>query len=418
MNRRIRWQRTRAKMSQMEQRPDLLERLRPDLAAHAVLDAFSECRGVHLVGGAVRDALLDGTPVDLDFVVEGDAREVAAMAADHVGGELREHDRFGTARVTVGGHTYDFASARAERYDHPGALPDVSPAGIEDDLRRRDFTVNAMALATGSGDFLTVPLALEDLEARRLRVLHDASFEDDPTRLLRLARYAARLGFEEEPHTAELAQQAIDAGALDTVSGPRVGQELRLAAREEDPIAVFGRLREMRLLRAVHPDLGFDADFAGRALAALPTEGRPALVVLAAALRDLPAADAVALAGRLGFDRDETRVAVAVTDRLPSGAHALSAAARPSEIDAVLAGATPEEAALIAAFGAEEPVRRWIDELRHVTLEIDGDDLRAAGVPKGPGIGAGLAAVRAGRLDGELMTREAQLAAALRMART
>lgn len=402
----------------MGRRADILEDLRKGPVARAVLDAVSDLRGVYLVGGAVRDALLGATPVDLDFVVEGEAREVAAAVAERLRGELHEHDRFGTARVSVGGRSYDFASARAERYERPGALPDVSPASIEEDLKRRDFTINALALATGPGDLLAAPHALEDLEACRLRVLHDASFEDDPTRLLRLARYAGRLGFDEEPHTAELARRAMDEGALDTVSGSRIGQELRLAVRETDPISVFGRLSDMGVLHAVHPHLSFEPDFARQASAALPPEGRRDLVVLASAMRDVPSADAHALAGRLGFDREETRTAVALTDRLPVVASALAAAARPSEIDAALTGSTREEAALVAALGAAEPVRRWLGELRHTTLEIDGDDLRAAGVPEGPAIGAGLAAVRAGRLDGELMTREAQLAAALRMTGT
>lgn len=395
-----------------------MERLREDPAAGAVLGVVSELPGVYLVGGAIRDALLGATPEDLDFVVEGEARDVAAGVAEKLGGELREYDRFGTARVSVDDRSYDFASARAEHYEHPGALPDVRPAPIEEDLQRRDFSVNAMALSTGSGDLVATTHSLEDVEARRLRVLHDASFEDDPTRLVRLARYAGRLRFEVESHTAELFRRAVNAGALDTVSGSRMGQELRLAAREKDPIAVFGRLSEMGLLHAVHPRLSFEQDFAREASEALPPGGRPDLIMLASAMRAVASAEAPALTGRLAFDREETRIAVGLTDRLPVAASALAGLARPSEIDAVLSGSTPEEAALIAALGAGEPVRRWLGELRHVKLEIDGADLRAAGVPEGPAIGAGLAAARAGRLDDELMTREVQLAAALRMTGT
>ncbi len=405
-------------MSDMEQRPGLLENLRQDPAARAVLDAISHRHEVYLVGGAVRDAVLGLTPLDLDFVVEGDAREVAAAVAETLGGELREHDRFGTARIKVGDHTYDFASGRAESYEYPGALPRVSPAGIEEDLRRRDFTANAMALSTDSGQFVAASHALEDLRRRRLRVLHEASFKDDPTRLLRLARYAARLGFEVEAGTAVLAKEAIEEGALETVSGPRVGQELRLAAREADAIAAFERLDGLGALRAVHLHLSFDAGFASRALAILPPEGRSNLVVLAASMRDLTGQEADAVLDRLGFDRDETRLALALILRLPATSSDVAAARRPSEIDALLAGSTPEEAALIAVLGAEEPVRRWLGELRDAKLEIDGADLRAAGVPEGPAIGAALAFARAGRLDGDLMTREAQLAFALRMAGT
>src|SRR5581483_2486520 len=141
------------------------------------------------------------------------------------------YDRFGTATLEIDGHRYDFARARRERYPRPGALPEVEPASIAEDLRRRDFTVNATALALGgddAGTLLSVDNALEDLSDQQLRVLHDASFTDDPTRLLRMARYAARLSWAIEPHTLNLARAAIATGALDTVSGARLGAELRL----------------------------------------------------------------------------------------------------------------------------------------------------------------------------------------------
>jgi tRNA nucleotidyltransferase (CCA-adding enzyme) len=256
---------------------------------------------------------------------------------------------------------------------------------------------------------------LDDLRDGRLRVLHDASFRDDPTRLFRLARYAARLGFAAEPHSAELARAAIADGAVFTIAGPRVGQELRLAAREPDPVAVFAELERMGL-RTIDREFAFDEPLAARALALLPDGHRHDRVVLAVAGRDLDPDDAEALAARLGLDREETRLVVAATRRLPELAAQLAGAGQASVIDSLLAGTTLEEAALLGALGAETAVARWLGGLRDTRLAIDGDDLRAAGAPEGPGIGAGLAAARAGLLDGELPTREAQLAAALRMA--
>jgi tRNA nucleotidyltransferase (CCA-adding enzyme) len=402
----------------VDDRPDLLERLRAGDAAAAVLDAAARHEGVHVVGGAVRDALLGGAPRDLDFAVEGDAGAVAAAVARELAGEVTEHDRFGTARVTAGGRAYDFARTRSETYLHSGALPDVAPARLEDDLGRRDFTVNAFAVSVGPpqpGRLAAAPHAGEDLQAGRLRVLHDESFRDDPTRLFRLARYAARLGFAAEARTAALARAAITDGAVFTISGPRVGQELRLAAREADPVAAFAELEEMGL-RTVDRESGFDAAWAARAVGLLPDDHRRDRVVLAASARDLDSEHAEAVAARFGLDRDETRLVVAVTRRLPDLAARLAGVERPSAIDALLAGSTPEEAALIGALGPEVPVRRWLGELRDARLEIAGDDLRAAGAPEGPGIGAGLAGARAGLLDGELSTREDQLAAALRIA--
>ena len=143
--------------------------------------------------------------------------------------------------MSVPGATFDLASARRERYERPGALPEVElGATLREDLERRDFTVNAIALHLADGELIWVPRAHEDLDARRLRVLHDRSFIDDPTRLLRLVRYAARLGFEPEERTDGLAAEAIAGGALDTVTGSRLGAELRLLLREPQPAALMG----------------------------------------------------------------------------------------------------------------------------------------------------------------------------------
>src|SRR3954451_15132627 len=177
---------------------ELLARLRARPRAARLLDALAGVEGAHLVGGAVRDVLLGGEAVDLDVAVEGDAAAAARTAAERVGGRVREHERFATATVEADDLAFDVARARRERYPAPGALPEVEPASLEEDLLRRDFTVNTLAAALGPptpGELRSAPGALEDLETRRLRVLHDDSFTDDPTRLLRLVRYAARLRF-------------------------------------------------------------------------------------------------------------------------------------------------------------------------------------------------------------------------------
>jgi tRNA nucleotidyltransferase (CCA-adding enzyme) len=199
---------------------DLLDRIARAPQARAVLDALDGEPGVHVVGGAVRDALLDVAPHELDVVVEGDAVPLARRAAERLNGDAVVHDRFGTATVRSPAATFDVVTARTETYAAPGALPDVRPgASIEEDLARRDFTVNAIALRIADGALAAWPGARDDLDAGVLRVLHERSFEDDPTRLLRLARYAARLGFEPDPATGALAAAAT----VDTVSGGRLG---------------------------------------------------------------------------------------------------------------------------------------------------------------------------------------------------
>jgi tRNA nucleotidyltransferase (CCA-adding enzyme) len=383
---------------------DLLERVARLPCGRRLLDAAAGYDGVHLVGGAVRDLLLGREPRELDVVVEGDVEPLARR----LGTAATVHERFGTATVRSGGCRFDLAAARAETYARPGALPDVRPAGIDADLQRRDVTVNALALDLGSGELRAVEHAREDLAAGRLRVLHDASFIDDPTRLWRIARYAARLGFDLEERAAALAAAAVAAGALDTVSGDRIGNELRLALGEPDPIAALAAAAALGLA----PWLAPDRERADAALALLPSgEGRPDLVVLGAGLAGEPAAP---LDG-LGFTAGE-RAVLRACARAPQLAAAMAGAAQPSALARVLRGQPVEAVALAGAHGAGAPARRWLDELRHVALAITGDDLLAAGVPHGPQIGRRLAAALDRRLDGALPAgREAELAAALQV---
>jgi tRNA nucleotidyltransferase (CCA-adding enzyme) len=385
---------------------DLLERVRALPAARPLLPAGH----VYVVGGAVRDVLLGGAPIDLDLVVEGDAEAYARS----LGGTLTGHDRFGTATVVLDGHTYDVARSRRETYAHPGALPDVEPAPLAEDLGRRDFTINAIALALAGGKLTASPRAFEDLGARRLRVLHDASFIDDPTRLFRLVRYASRLGFEIEPHTLSLANEAIEAGALGTVSGSRIGAELRLLAREEDPVGAYVALRELALDRAIHPEFGLDDEaLARRALELLPADARRDRLVLAVAGRRVPAAEFARMLDATAFEAEDRDAIVASAGRAKELARALAVAQAPSEIAAAATDAPAELVALAGALGPERQARQWLEALRHVRLSINGRDLLAAGVPEGPAIGRGLRAALAAKLDQRARGREQELAEAL-----
>jgi tRNA nucleotidyltransferase (CCA-adding enzyme) len=402
-----------------------------------LLDVASRHDAVELIGGAVRDLALGRTPRELDVVVGDDAEAFAHELSSHLG-ELDPcatfHERFGTALVRGGDVRIDVATRRAETYSAPGALPDVRTGTPEEDLRRRDFTVNAIAVSlSGSsrGEPRAAEHALEDLARGRLRVLHDASFIDDPTRLLRLARYRARLGFEIEGHTAELARRAVARGALATVSGARIGAELRLALCEPDALAALAAMGELGLLGALDPrlqrSLSERSHAIERALALLPEDGRRDLLVMAGLLLPLggpprspdadPRAEIVALLDRLEFvagDRDRVSAATISAPRLVDE---LPAARRPSELRAIVAGTPPEGVALAggAREQAAEPARRWLEDLRPVRLRIDGDDLLAAGIPEGPEIGRRLEQTLRRRLDGEVPDeRAAQLRAALR----
>ncbi|MGI9098304.1 MAG: hypothetical protein ACR2H2_07385 [Solirubrobacteraceae bacterium] len=388
---------------------DLLERVRALPCGRRLLEAAARADGVHLTGGGVRDLLLGREPRELDVVVEGDVTALATRLGD----VDALHERFGTATVRAGDCRWDLAAARSETYARAGALPDVRGAGIEQDLLRRDVTVNAFALDLRTGALRAVEHAHEDLEAGCLRVLHDASFLDDPTRLWRIARYVARLGFELEQGTARLAAQAIAAGALETVSGARIGNELRLALGEPDPPAAL----EVAVGLGLAPWLVPDRRRTAVALGLLPPgEGRADLVVLGASLDE--AADATdAVLAELEFTAAEREVLRACRQAGPlaaAAAAAMSAARRPSKLARVLRGVPVEAVAIAGADGATAAVRRWLYELRSVRLAITGDDLIAAGVPEGPEIGHRLEATLDRRLDGELEPgRDAQLSAAL-----
>jgi tRNA nucleotidyltransferase (CCA-adding enzyme) len=382
----------------------------PDLsalpAAAPLLDVLPDA---WVVGGAVRDLLLGGgdAVVDLDLVIEGDAVAAARRLGDALGGCVTVHDRFGTATVSAAGHVYDLATARAESYARPGALPNVRPGTIAEDLLRRDFTVNAIAVAF-DGRVEAAPGAFSDLEARVLRVLHERSFLDDPTRLLRLVRYATRLGFAVEASTAELAASALAGGALATVTTARVGNELRLLLREPSAVEALAWVADWPL----GVGLSFDRALAARALGLLPADGCADLLLLGSAARSVAPAALAGWLDALGFSGRERDVVVRVAQA--DGIEGrLTEASRPSEIAAVARALPVEAVALAGALGAEPAACAWIEDLRHVRLDIDGADLLAAGIPQGEAVGRALAAVLRARLDGAAPDRDSQLAVGL-----
>ena len=395
----------------------LLERFASLPAAPTLLTRLADAPGdVHLVGGGVRDLMLGVAPRELDLVVESELEPLL----ERLGTDGRLHDRFGTATVTLDGFVYDLARARSETYSHPGALPEVTPASLEQDLARRDFTVNAIALGVlGSrrGALTAFGSALEDLRAGRMRVLHDASFTDDPTRLLRLARYAGRLGFTIERHTRELAQAAVAADSLATISGSRLGAELRLLAREPDPVTALGALGELGIDAVLAPGFGLrEPELARRALALLPDDGHPALLVIAAAAMPVAPGELAEMLERLAFEARERDSLLAAARDAPALAASLQAARRPSEVATAVGGAGPEAVALAGALGPAEKARSWLEQLRFVQLEIDGRDMLESGVASGPALGEGLRAALAAKLDGRAQGRDAELAEALRVA--
>jgi tRNA nucleotidyltransferase (CCA-adding enzyme) len=401
---------------------DLRERIRRLPGIERLLPALDGLPPTYLVGGAVRDLLRGADHVDLDLAVESDARSAARALAERLGGTARVHERFGTATVRAGDLAFDLATTRTETYDEPGALPRVAEAALAEDLKRRDFSVNAMAVALVGDDLghLYDPHGgLADLEAGVVRTLHAGSFLDDPTRLLRAVRYETRLGFRMDEETERAARAAIAEDAMSTVSGARVRDELiDLLAEHEAPAAVE-RLKDLELTRALHPALDPDPDLVASAslgaaaigadrglasLAALCASAPEELDLWLAGLHlDATARDAVSRAARVG--------SILARD-LRSRDHT------PSELRELLGGEPPEALALALAHGAPaDPILRWVTELSAVRLEIGGDDLLAAGVPEGPAIGRALDETLRRKLDGLVSGRDEELRTALELAR-
>ncbi len=258
-----------------------LDALRREVLLRVAASAEEEGGAAFLVGGPVRDLLRGDTRLrDIDLVTTADARSVARRFATTADAEVAKTTDFGTATVRVPGGdggdvSVDIATARTETYPRPGALPVVAfPTTIDEDLYRRDVTINAMALPItprGFGDLLDPTGGLADLRARIVRVLHDASFRDDPTRLYRAARYAARFGFTVEPHTAMLLRAAIADGAPATISPDRKRHELELGIREPNAVACFAAFDAFGLLRATSPVLIWDEWVADRMRLIVPT---------------------------------------------------------------------------------------------------------------------------------------------------
>jgi tRNA nucleotidyltransferase (CCA-adding enzyme) len=337
----------------------------------------------YLVGGVVRDLLLGAPRADLDVAIEGGADALAGVP-----GYRPERDEyFLTGRLEAGDQRIDIAQARAETYPRPGALPEVRPASIEEDLARRDFGVNAMAFPLAEGAELLDPHGgVEDLRAGRLRVLHERSFVDDPTRALRAARYAARFGFDLDPDTARF----LDEADLSTVTEDRIQNELRKIAGEDEPARALQLIVDWGVMPTLDP-------------------AAPARVAEVQRLASEPP--------WAGWADRELAVMLAIVRPLPQ-IRELAAANVERPSDGVRL-AEPWDAAqlLVARALGAEWLDRYAEEWRHVGLEITGEDLIAAGVPEGRAIGHGLEAALSGKLDGELSGRDQELGIALAAAR-
>lgn len=398
--------------------------------------AHEQGDALYIVGGFVRDLLLDYPSQDFDLVVEGDAIALAESVQDAFGGRINRHERFGTAKwfvepavhreLDIGDDerddfldTLDFISARTEFYTHPTALPSVERGSIKLDLHRRDFTINTLALRLDGhhyGELYDYWGGLNDLKSGTIRVLHSLSFVDDPTRIMRAVRYEQRYEFEIDSRTRDLLVQAKE--LLKRVSGDRIRHEFDRVFEEERAPAMMARLQELTILHAVHPALTWDerrADLFERLPAKEPHPewgieqqigsyklGDALLYVLWLFKMEEPRE----IAARLKLSRD-------LQDVIDQSARLEAELGRIAELPASSAAAELDKISNQAIYAVyldlQEPalkglLSRYLSSWQHVKPRINGGDLKERGLPPGPRYAEILGKLRDAWLDGEVQT--------------
>lgn len=391
---------------------------------------------LYFVGGLVRDLLLGKGPTDLDMVVEGDGIMLAKRLQERFGGRLRSHSRFGTAvwrlepavwetiaqpvNLNDVPESVDFITARTEFYTQPTALPEVERGSIKLDLHRRDFTINTLAIRLDGaylGQMLDFYGGRRDLGQGLIRVLHSLSFIDDPTRILRAARFEQRLGFAIEPRTAELIAEALP--LLERVTGERLKHELQLILLEAKPVPILHRLAELGVLTHIHPAFVWSPagdEWFNRLPMVLSRPGwedalqgeSPASVYFALWLAPFPPTIQTEVMERLKV-RKSTREEVQGVVHLADILAGFPAGAAPSLVEKALRSFANKSRILLAGrvmVGDGVPAGTYLDQYvshwRQVKPVIDGDALRQFGLKPGPYFATLLDHLLSGRLDGQI----------------
>ena len=389
---------------------------------------------VYAVGGFVRDLLLGIDNLDIDVTVDGDGIFFAERFAERYGCRVRSHKKFGTAvLVFPDGRKIDVASTRLEYYESPGALPTVERASLRQDLYRRDFTINTLALCINSGKFgrLTDHFGgQQDIQERVVRVLHNLSFVEDPTRVFRAIRFEQRLGFHIAPHTEKLIRSAVRIHLLDKLGGERLFSELVQILREKEPTAAIGRMSSLGLLPFIHPALKLVPATervlreAGQVMAWFrllylddPCEQwQVYLLAMFDGLKPDEFIDAcrrLAVPGRFATQLQDQRCLVRKTLDAVKRRLKHTSDVRNSELFAWFSVFSLEMLLYLASRASSEQVRRFVSlyltRLRGVAPLLGGDDLRDLGLQPGPQFGRIKERLLQAKLDGEVESREDEL---------
>jgi len=385
--------------------------------------AASQRMRAYLVGGVVRDMILGREVKDLDILVEGRAIEFAKKVREEIGGELITHQRFGTATLKLpDGLEIDFATARREFYVRAGVLPTVESGSLREDLFRRDFTINALALSLHPREFgylIDYFGGWDDLQNKRIRVLHSLSFWEDPTRILRAIRLEAKLGFKMDEWTENLARDAIKAQSFAPLSGDRLREELILLL-EENPIPCLLRMEEIGLSQAIHPKARLDK----QTLKKLEKESLEGLNIekwllyLFTLFGHLNEDELRRVAYRLRFTSSQREKLLSLAN-VDSALQRLSLPnLKRSEIYEILKGFPLETIIWIKVKGDRRVKRRvclFLERLRNISLEVNGEELKRLGIPEGPILGKVLRELFNAKLNGKIKRKEEEIKMALNL---
>lgn len=375
-----------------------------------VIRAADDVRvAAYLVGGPVRDLLLDRTFHNADVSIEGDAIALAESLVARTGFRTVRHPRFGTATIRSGDFVLDLVTARLETYERPGALPSVSAGTIDDDIRRRDFTVNAMALAISgdrAGQVLDPLDGNADLARGIIRVLHERSFQDDATRILRAARYEQRLGFRTDPRTEDWLRR--DVGYLESISPARIHHELARTFEEVEPERALLRIAELGALTSIHPALAFSREQA-KAFEAMRSLDRRAARAAYWPITCWHSADAPSLTDRLTLRRQQADAVAAIVNIRRVESRLAAADLSNSRSFETLAPFPLATVWALASMTRSDMVRQhtlnYLRRLRRVKPALSGDDIIMLGAKEGPVVGDILRRLKTAKLDGEVRTR-------------